>query len=89
MKGRITAKMQIDKVWLEEKERIGRCECCKDVLYIKSFRLWLSKFVDNVAIGMDRTDICLCESCFDLMNRTEIKIPNVPKEQRANCIEGR
>ena len=69
MPNKITTKIQINKVWLEEQSSMATCECCKDVIYNKTFILWLSKFVAGVSMGMDRTDICLCESCFDLMNK--------------------
>lgn len=64
----ITCKLVINKVWLKEQTDIRKCSACQDEIYSEMYRLWLMPHVDKLRLIGEKTNICLCESCFGLLD---------------------
>jgi hypothetical protein len=67
VEGKITYKITITKVWLAEKTDCSECEACKDKIFSDMYRLWLMPDVGKLRKFGRKTDIVLCESCFNML----------------------
>ncbi len=64
----LTAKTTIDLVWLKEDTDIRECSCCNDQIFSDMYRLWLMPHAGKLRLKGNKTDMCICSSCFNLLD---------------------
>lgn len=66
--GKVKVTLKLSPVFLKEEADGTECEYCADAIYNNLYRLWLMPEVGNIGLLGRKTEICLCESCNDLVD---------------------
>ena len=65
---KLTVKINVQMVWLEEPTDLSTCEGCQDKIYGKMLRLWIMPKQGKLNLRGHKTEMVLCESCCGLVN---------------------
>lgn len=63
---KLTVKIEVQNIWLEELTDLSQCEGCQEIIYGKMFRLCIAPKAGCVHLRGHETNMVLCQSCYEL-----------------------
>lgn len=63
--GELSVKVSIHRFFNEENHLLEKCKTCNDMIFSKSYRLYVSSDVNGLRKKAIPTQLIVCESCYE------------------------
>lgn len=69
---KINVSIIVELIWLKEQTDLSKCIHCGETIYGKTFRLFVFPKAGKLSLVGSKTNIILCESCHNLVDKKQI-----------------